>query len=83
MADKDAPHQVGVKEFRGNMTGYLRQARQGASFLITSHGAVVAELHPPAAAVKARRVPGGLKGKIQIAPDFDVLPADILAAMEG
>jgi prevent-host-death family protein len=83
MADKDAPAQLGVREFRGNMTGYLRQVRQGASFLITSHGAVVAELHPPAAAARARRVPGALRGKIHMAPDFDMLPEDVLAAMEG
>ena len=81
--NKDAPHQVGVREFRGNMTGYLRQAQQGASFLITSHGEVVAELRPPAAAERARRVPGALRGKIRMAPDFDVLPDDVLAAMEG
>jgi antitoxin (DNA-binding transcriptional repressor) of toxin-antitoxin stability system len=76
-------HQVGVREFRGNMTGFLRQARQGASFLITSHGEVVAELHPPAAAERARRVPGALRGKIRMAADFDALPDDVLAAMEG
>lgn len=80
---KDAPHQVGVREFRGNMTGYLRQVQQGASFLITSHGEVVAELRPPAVAERARRVPGALRGKISMVPDFDTLPADILAAMEG
>ena len=75
--------QVGVREFRGNMTGYLRQVQQGASFLITSHGEVVAELHPPAAAQRPRRVPGALRGKIQMAADFDVLPDDVMAAMEG
>jgi antitoxin (DNA-binding transcriptional repressor) of toxin-antitoxin stability system len=82
-AGKDAPQQVGVREFRGNMTGYLRQVRQGASFLITSRGEVIAELHPPAVAVPLRRQPGALRGKIHMAPDFDVLPADILAALEG
>lgn len=75
--------QVGVREFRGNMTGFLRQARQGASFLITSHGEVIAELRPPASAQPPRRIPGALSGKIRMAPDFDTLPEDILDVMEG
>jgi antitoxin (DNA-binding transcriptional repressor) of toxin-antitoxin stability system len=80
--DKDAPppRRVGVREFRGNLTGFLRQVRQGASFLITAHDEVVAELHPPSA---SRRRPGTLRGRIRMAPDFDTLPADVLAAMAG
>jgi len=74
---------VGVREFRGNLAGFLRQARHGASFLITSRGKVVAELHPPSAAVRPRRQAGALRGKIRMAPDFDTLPADVQAVMEG
>ena len=82
--DKTAmPLRVGVREFRGNMTGFLRQARHGASFLITSHDEVVAELHPPSTAVRPRRQPGALRGRIQMAPDFDALPPGVLAVMEG
>jgi antitoxin (DNA-binding transcriptional repressor) of toxin-antitoxin stability system len=77
------PRQVGVREFRGNMTGFLRQAGHGASFLITLHGKVIAEIRPPATPERSRRQPGGLRGKIKIGPDFDTLPADILAAIEG
>ncbi len=65
------------------MTGLPRQVRQGTSFLITSHGAVVAEIHPPSASVLPPRQPGALRGRIRIAPDFDIMPEDILAAMEG
>jgi len=79
----DDVKQVGVRELRGNMTGFLRQARQGASFLITSHGEVIAELRPPTVAARPRRTPGALRGKIHMAADFDVLPDDVLAAMEG
>jgi antitoxin (DNA-binding transcriptional repressor) of toxin-antitoxin stability system len=74
---------VGVREFRGNMTGYLRQVQQGASFLITSHGAVLAELRPPAGTTPPARVPGALRGKISMAADFDTLPPDIMAAIEA
>jgi len=77
------PRQVGVRDFRGNMTGILRQARRGETFLITSHGEVVAELRPPSVLERPRRQPGALRGKIQLSPDFNELPADMLAAMEG
>ena len=76
-----APLRVGVREFRGNMTGFLRQARNGASFLITSHDEVVAELHPPSIQTQPRRQPGGLR--MWMAPDFDDLPDDVLDEMEG
>ena len=72
---------VGVREFRGNLSGFLRQARLGGSFLIMSHDQVLAEIRPPAE--RLRRQPGALRGKIRIAPDFDVLPTGVLAAMEG
>ena len=77
------PRRIGVREFRGNLTGFLRQAKQGASFLITSHDEVVAEIHPPSKSERAWRQPGALEGKIWMAPDFDMLPPEILAAMEG
>jgi prevent-host-death family protein len=75
--------QLGVREFRENLTGVLRQARQGASFLITSHGEVVAELHPPASPAPVARKPGALRGRITMAADFDTLADDVLEAMLG
>jgi antitoxin (DNA-binding transcriptional repressor) of toxin-antitoxin stability system len=81
--DKPPPERVGVREFRGNLTGFLRQARQGRSFLVMSRDQVLAEVGPPRQAERPRRRPGALRGKILIAPDFDRLPADVLAAMEG
>ena len=77
------PRRVGVREFRGNLTGFLREVRQGRSFLITSHDQVLAELRPPAPASRPRRRPGALRGCIRMAADFDTLPPDVLAAMEG
>ena len=77
------PRKVGVREFRENMTGFLRLARQGTSFLITSHDEVLAEIRPPAAFQRSPRQPGALRGKIRMAADFDTLPDDVLAAMEG
>ena len=77
-----SPRRVGVREFRGNLTGFLRQAREGQSFLIMSHDEVLAEVGPPPRVERPRRRPGALRGKIRLAADFDVLPADVLASME-
>ncbi len=77
------PRRVGVREFRGNLSGFLRQASQGGSFLVTSHDQVLAEVRPPPRTERPRRRPGSLRGKIRMAPDFDVLPPCVLAAMEG
>jgi antitoxin (DNA-binding transcriptional repressor) of toxin-antitoxin stability system len=77
------PQRVGVREFRGNLTGFLRQARQGRSFLVMSRDQVLAEVGPPPPEARPRRQPGALRGKIRMAPDFDALPADVLAVMEG
>jgi antitoxin (DNA-binding transcriptional repressor) of toxin-antitoxin stability system len=74
---------VGVREFRGNLSGFLRQARDGQSFLIMSHDEVLAQVGPPPPQERPRRHPGALRGKLRIASDFDTLPADVLAAMEG
>lgn len=81
--DKAPPRRLGVREFRANMTGYLRQARQGSSFLVMSHDEVLAEIHPPSASLRPYRQPGALRGKIRMAADFDTLPPEVLAAMEG
>ena len=74
---------VGVRELRSNLTRYLREARQGTAVLITSHDAVIAEIRPPSPALRPVRQPGALKDQIRMADDFDDLPADVLAAMEG
>jgi antitoxin (DNA-binding transcriptional repressor) of toxin-antitoxin stability system len=77
------PRRVGVREFRGNLTDFLRQVRQGSTFLITSHDQVLAEIRPPPRAERSPRRPGALRGKIWMAPDFDTFPPDILDAIEG
>ena len=75
--------QIGIRAFREHLSGYLRQARDGETFLITSNGEVLAEIRPPPAEIRPPRRPGALLGQIVLAPDFDALPVDILAAMEG
>lgn len=80
---KAAMRRLGTREFRANMADILRQARHGSSFLVTSRGEVLAEIHPPSTASRAGRQPGALRGRIRMADDFDEIPPDLLAAMEG
>ncbi|OWV83363.1 antitoxin of toxin-antitoxin stability system [Rhizobium sp. N122] len=76
-----SPRRVGVREFRGNLTSFLKQVEDGQRFVLTSHHKVVAEIGPPSAGVVMRK-PGALRGKIIVADDFDGLPADVLKSME-
>ncbi|SFI17778.1 prevent-host-death protein [Methylobacterium brachiatum] len=81
--NKTTPRRIGVRTFRNHIDAFLREARNGHTFLVTSRGEVLAELRPPADAVRADRTPGALRGRIRMAPDFDTLPPDMLAAMQG
>lgn len=79
----EEPVRVGVRELRANLSGMLRQARAGRSFLVMSRDEVVAEIHPPPASERPRREAGMLKGRIVMAGDFDTLPDDVLDVMEN
>jgi antitoxin (DNA-binding transcriptional repressor) of toxin-antitoxin stability system len=79
---RDKQVRVGVRELRANLSGLLRQARQGTSVLVMSHNEVIAEIRPPSGVERPHRSPGMLKGKIRMTEDFDVLPDDVLTAME-
>ncbi len=83
MVSIEKKEKVGVRELRGSLSGFLRQARNGTSFVVMSHNEVVAEIHPPLAAHRSHRKPGALRGKIDMAADFDNTSAALIAAMEG
>lgn len=74
---------VSVRELRANLSVLLREARNGTTFHVISQGQLIAEIRPPSAALVTTRRPGALKGKICMADDFDLLPAEVLDAMEG
>lgn len=76
------PQKIGVREFRGNLTAYLRQVRQGRTILVTSHDQVVAELRPPTPSYRPHRQPGALGGRIRMSEDFNQTPPDVLESME-
>lgn len=74
---------VSVREFRANLPGLLRKVRHGESIVVTSRGQVVARVVPPGPLPDAPRPFGLLKGMIEIAPDFDETPDDLVTPMEG
>jgi antitoxin (DNA-binding transcriptional repressor) of toxin-antitoxin stability system len=74
---------VGIREFRGNFFYFMRQVRDGSSFMVTSRDEVVAIIQPPYPSEPPQRKAGALRGKIRMSADFDTLPIDILTAMEG
>jgi antitoxin (DNA-binding transcriptional repressor) of toxin-antitoxin stability system len=81
---KPAKTKVGIRNFRSDLSGFIRRAASGEVIVLTSHDKQVAELHPPAPwSQPVRRKPGTLKGRIKMAPDFDKLPDDLLDAFES
>ena len=77
------PQKVGVREFRGNFSGFMRQVRHGSSFEVTSRDKVVAVIHPPQTLEPPRRRPGTMRGQIVMAPDFDEAASELIALLEG
>jgi len=84
MAERGEPIRIGVRELRGKLGDYLRQAKSGARFVIVSRGEPVAELGAPAPEPTDRkpRQAGGLKGQIWMADDWEEWPPDILESFE-
>jgi antitoxin (DNA-binding transcriptional repressor) of toxin-antitoxin stability system len=85
MADRGDPIRIGVRELRSKLGDYLRQAKNGARFLIVSRGEPVAQLGAPANEEPERkpRQAGALKGKIWMADDWDQWPEGFIEAMEN
>lgn len=86
MAERGEPIRIGVRELRGKLGDYLRQAKEGARFLIVSRGLPVAELgapEVPGSEEKRPRKLGVLRGKIWMADDWDEWPEGFIDAMEN
>lgn len=63
--------QVNVYEAKSQLSKLLEQVEAGDEIVIARNGKPVARLVPAQRAQPPLRTPGGLKGKIWIAPDFD------------
>ena len=92
-----ATRRVEMADSRDDMAGYLRQGRDGASFLITSDNGLMAELRPPPPEAEAKpepiaatpepaleppcRLVGSMRGKIWMADDWDTWPEGFIEEM--
>jgi len=81
--ETDERIRIDMRHLRANLSSVLRHVRHGTSFLIMSRDEVIAEISPPSHHRRPRRVAGMLRNKIRMAEDFDILPDDLLSAMEG
>ncbi len=73
---------INVYDAKTHLSRLLDQVAQGEEIIMARAGKPLAKL------VSYReddrpRVPGSWRGRVRIAPDFDELPADLIAAFEG
>jgi len=73
---------VNIHEAKTNFSRLVERAEHGEEILIGRSGKPVARLVPYHVS-RAPRTPGGWKGRVQMAPDFDDLPPDVEAAFRG
>ena len=79
-----APAQpIGVREFRGKLSDYLRRARAGERFVVMSRGEPMVEILRASGPAAAGRQPGRLRGQIWAAADWDAPDEALFDLMEG
>ncbi len=69
-------HQANIHEAKTHLSQLLAAVEAGQEVIIARNGKPVARLVPYRTEHKQRR-PGGLKGKIRIAADFDETPQEL------
>jgi len=69
-----------VTEAKAHLSALLERVSQGEEVIISRAGTPIAILEPYSRENRARE-PGRLRGKIEIADDFDELPPDIAEAL--
>jgi prevent-host-death family protein len=74
--------QVNVHEAKTKLSQLLERVEAGEEVVIARAGRPVARLVRVSAPPRPRTL-GRWAGKIQVAADFDELPADVLAGFEG
>jgi len=73
---------VNVYEAKAHFSDLLKRAESGEEIVIARSGRPVARLVPMPPQGR-ERVAGGWHGRVEIAPDFDELPAALAAAFAG
>ncbi|HEY6280058.1 MAG TPA: type II toxin-antitoxin system Phd/YefM family antitoxin [Streptosporangiaceae bacterium] len=74
---------VNVYQAKTHLSQLLDRAAAGEEIIIARAGRPVARLVGLAGSSLRPRVPGGWRGQVRIAADFDELPAEIDAAFRG
>ncbi len=76
-------HVYNLYEAKTHLSHLVDRAAKGEEIVIAKAGVPLAKLIPMPKS-KIKRIPGGWKGKIRIADNFDdPLPADLQATFEG
>ncbi|MGI8574155.1 MAG: type II toxin-antitoxin system Phd/YefM family antitoxin [Egibacteraceae bacterium] len=73
---------VNMHEAKSQLSQLVRRVTAGEEIVIGRNGAPVARL-VPYRQIPSPRHPGRLRGRIELAADFDVTPADVMEAFEG
>ncbi len=74
---------VNIYEAKTHLSRLLDRAAAGEEIIIARAGRPIARLVSLAEPPVPRRVPGGWRGRVSIAADFDELPAEVEAAFRG
>jgi prevent-host-death family protein len=72
--------QVGMHEAKTKLSQLVERAEAGEEIVITRNGKPVARLVPIAGTNSLASVHSALRGRIEIADDFDELPPDVAEA---
>lgn len=72
---------VSVRQLRGRLSNYLKQAEAGAEIEVTARDKLVARIGPPRPL--GPRPLGLLKGQIEISANFDKTSPALVALLEG
>lgn len=74
---------VNIHEAKTNFSKLIDAVQHGEEIIIARAGKPAAKL-VPISAIKPKRKPGSLKGKVKISKDFNApLPDDLLEQFEG
>ena len=77
-----SPLMPNIHEAKTHFSRLVQRAAAGEEIIITKSGVPMAKL-VPFRKTRAPRLPGAWKGRVDIAPDFDNTPDEVLVSFEG
>ena len=79
---KLSPVMPNIHEAKTHFSRLVQRAAAGEEIVITKSGVPMAKL-VPFRKTQAPRSPGVWKGSVEVAPDFDVTPEEVVGSFEG